>query len=175
MTEDYRLASHRKKVKNIKQYEFSGTTGGSTIIWSVANMAMNLIDHERVVQEAVDAPRIAQTSANGSTRRELGFSDEVIQSLIDLGHTMRNPSVIGSVQAVVINKDKRQFGAADKRRIGGVVSVRRKEIQIAEIKTAPDDIRRVDIQHPGAIIDLGQKPTTHTHTHTHTHTRTLNP
>ena len=136
-----------------------GSPGGSTIIWSVANMAMNFIDHERVVQEAVDAPRIAQTSANGSTRRELGFSDEVIQSLIDLGHTIRDPSVIGSVQAVVVNKDKRQFGAADKRRIGGVVSVRRKEIQTAEVKPMPKDIRRVDIQHPVAMIDVGQKPT----------------
>jgi gamma-glutamyltranspeptidase/glutathione hydrolase len=106
-----------------------GSPGGSTIIWSVVNMTLNLIDHEMVVQEAVDAPRIAQTSANGSTRREQGFSDVVIQELTDLGQTLRSPSVIGSVQAVVIDQRGHiQFGAADKRRIGGVVSVRRSEI-----------------------------------------------
>jgi gamma-glutamyltranspeptidase/glutathione hydrolase len=106
-----------------------GSPGGSTIIWSVVNMTLNLIDHEMVVQEAVDAPRIAQTTANGSTRREQGFSDVVIQELTDLGQTLGNPTVIGSVQAVVIDQRGHiQFGAADKRRIGGVVSVRRDEI-----------------------------------------------
>jgi gamma-glutamyltranspeptidase/glutathione hydrolase len=106
-----------------------GSPGGSTIIWSVVDMTLNLIDHEMVVQEAVDAPRLAQTVANGSTRRELGFSDVVIQELTDLGHTLRSPSIIGSVQAVVIDQRGHiQFGAADKRRIGGVVSVRRSEI-----------------------------------------------
>jgi gamma-glutamyltranspeptidase/glutathione hydrolase len=106
-----------------------GSPGGSTIIWSVVNMTLNLIDHEMVVQEAVNAPRIAQTTANGSTRREQSFSDVVIKELTDLGQTLRAPSVIGSVQAVVIDQlGHIQFGAADKRRIGGVVSVRRDEI-----------------------------------------------
>jgi gamma-glutamyltranspeptidase/glutathione hydrolase len=106
-----------------------GSPGGSTIIWSVVNMTLNLIDHEMVVQEAVDAPRIAQTSAGVNTRRELGISDDVIQELEALGatcQTFRAPSVIGSVQTVVIDKKgHHQYGAADKRRIGGVVSVRR--------------------------------------------------
>ena len=106
-----------------------GSPGGSTIIWSVVNMTLNLIDHEMVVQEAVNAPRIAQTTANGSTRREQSFSDVVIKELTDLGQTLRAPSVIGSVQAVVIDQRGHiQFGAADKRRIGGVVSVRSDEI-----------------------------------------------
>jgi gamma-glutamyltranspeptidase/glutathione hydrolase len=79
-----------------------------------------------VVQEAIDAPRVAQTSANGSTSRELGFSESTLQDLRDLGHDLRAPSVIGSVQAVIIDqRGQRQFGAADKRRIGGVVSLRR--------------------------------------------------
>ncbi len=107
-----------------------GSPGGSTIIWSVVNMALNLIDHDLPVQEAIDAPRLAQTSANGTTRRELGFSDAVLQQLTDLGHSLRSPSVIGSVQAVVIDQQGyAQLGAADKRRIGGVVSVRLGQIE----------------------------------------------
>jgi gamma-glutamyltranspeptidase/glutathione hydrolase len=105
-----------------------GSPGGSTIIWSVTNMAMNLIDHEMVIQEAINAPRIAQTSAGVNTRRELGFSDAVLEELEALGdtcQTFRAPSVIGSVQSVVIDqRDHIEYGAADKRRIGGVVSIR---------------------------------------------------
>ena len=104
-----------------------GSPGGSSIISTVAQIGINLIDHQRTVQEAVDAPRLRQTVANGDTRRELGFSDEVIGELEALGHTIRSPEVLGSVQAIVLDK-KKQYGAADKRRIGGVVSVRSEEI-----------------------------------------------
>ena len=45
-----------------------GSPGGSSIINTVAQMAINLIDHQRTVQEAVDAPRLRQTVANGDTR-----------------------------------------------------------------------------------------------------------
>ena len=103
-----------------------GSPGGSTIIWSVTNVSLNLIDHEMVVQEAIDTPRLSQTSANGSTSREWGFSDAAIQGLRDLGHTVNAPSEIGSVQAIVIDQRGHiQYGDADKRRIGAVVSIRR--------------------------------------------------
>jgi gamma-glutamyltranspeptidase/glutathione hydrolase len=105
-----------------------GSPGGSSIITTVAQMAINLIDHRRTVQEAVDAPRLRQTVANGSTRWELGFSDEVFEALEAKGHSFRSSAeVLGSVQAIVLDK-KKQYGAADKRRIGGVVSVHKDEI-----------------------------------------------
>ncbi len=104
-----------------------GSPGGSTIINSVVNTSMNLIDHEKTVQEAVDAPRISQTSANGSPTFEAGFDLDVIEELKALGHNLADNRlrVIGSVQAVVIDEDGTQFGAADRRRIGGVQSLRR--------------------------------------------------
>ena len=102
-----------------------GSPGGSTIIDSVVNVTMNLIDHSMTVQEAVDAPRIAQTSAGGSTRRELGFDEDVLAGLAARGHSLRPPSEIGSVQAVIVDqRGHRQYGAADKRRIGGIRSLR---------------------------------------------------
>ena len=105
-----------------------GSPGGSSIITTVAQIAINLIDHRRTVQEAVDAPRLRQTVANGNTRREIGFADEVIEALEAKGHTFRDTlEVLGSVQAIVLDK-KTQYGAADKRRIGGVVSIRKEEI-----------------------------------------------
>ncbi len=110
-----------------------GSPGGSTIINSVVNVTMNLIDHKRNIQEAVDAPRISQTSANFSPTWEAGFDQAVIDELIapPFGHNLADSRlrVIGSVQAVVIGPlGKLQFGAADRRRIGGIVSVRRGEI-----------------------------------------------
>ncbi len=106
-----------------------GSPGGSTIINSVFNITLNLIDHRRPVQEAIDLPRLSQTSANGSVSREAGFSEAAIEGLVDLGHRINNPGEIGSVQAVVIDrKGKRQFGGADSRRIGRVISIRRDEI-----------------------------------------------
>jgi len=102
-----------------------GSPGGSTIINSVVNTTMNLIDHEKTVQEAVDAPRISQTSANGSPTFEAGFDLDVIQELKALEHNMADSRlrVIGSVQAVVVDRDETQYGAADRRRIGGVQSL----------------------------------------------------
>jgi gamma-glutamyltranspeptidase/glutathione hydrolase len=112
-----------------------GSPGGSTIINSVVNISMNLIDHERNIQEAIDLPRISQTSANGSPTWEAGFSQAVIEELIDdppYGHNLADTrlSVIGSVQGVVISPvDNLQYGAADRRRVGGVVTVKLKEIE----------------------------------------------
>lgn len=107
-----------------------GSPGGSTIIDSVVNVSMNLIDHRMDVQEAVDAPRIAQTSANGSVGREIGFSEQVMAELEALGHIVRDPSEIGSVQAVIIDREgKTQYGAADRRRVGAIVSLRKDEVE----------------------------------------------
>ena len=115
---------------NNKPLAAFGSPGGSSIINTVVNIALNLIDHDKVIQEAVDAPRISQTSTGGSASYESGFSDMVLQELRDLGQNLSGPSEIGSVQAVVIDQgDKRFYGAADKRRIGGIVSVRRSEIE----------------------------------------------
>ena len=112
-----------------------GSPGGSTIIDTVVDLIINLIDHEMPIAEAIEAPRIAQTSANGSTRRELGFEDDVLEALEALGHSFQSPTIPGivgdaqgSVQAVLLDAAKRQYGASDERRIGTTISVRLSEI-----------------------------------------------
>jgi gamma-glutamyltranspeptidase/glutathione hydrolase len=112
-----------------------GSPGGSTIINSVVNLTMNLVDHGRNIQEAIDLPRISQTSANGSPTWEAGFSQAVIDELKanpSYGHNLADSRlrVIGSVQGVVISPlGKLQYGAADRRRVGGVVTVQLEEIE----------------------------------------------
>lgn len=114
-----------------------GSPGGSTIINSVVNISMNLIDHKRNIQEAIDLPRISQTSANGSPLWEAGFSQAVIDELKTgppdgpYGHNLADDRLrtIGSVQGIVISPFKKlQYGGADRRRVGGVVTVKLKEI-----------------------------------------------
>lgn len=105
-----------------------GSPGGSTIINTVLNVTLNLIDHGRTIQEAIDLPRLSQTSANGTPSFEYGFPEASVQALRDIGHNPGATFDLGSVQAVVIGTGKSQYGAADKRRIGGVVSVSPDEI-----------------------------------------------
>jgi gamma-glutamyltranspeptidase/glutathione hydrolase len=116
-----------------------GSPGGSTIISSMLNMTLNLIDHGLPVQEAIDAPRLTQTSANGHAQLEQGVAENVMQALCNLGDLPPScqaqllslpPVDIGAIQAVTIEPGQgRQFGGADKRRIGSVISVRREEIK----------------------------------------------
>jgi len=106
-----------------------GSPGGSTIINSVFQITLNMIDHGMTIQDAIDAPRISSTTSNptgSSIRREEGFSAEVIQELEVLGHEFRYPSSIGSVQAIVIDlQTGKQYGGADQRREGTVIGLPR--------------------------------------------------
>ena len=107
-----------------------GSPGGSTIINSVFNVTLNLIDHGMTIQQAVDAPRISATGKTGVTV-DVGsplsptpFPAASIQGLKDLGHTVGNPLDIGSVQAVVVDaRTGKQYGAADARREGKVIGL----------------------------------------------------
>ena len=49
-----------------------GSPGGSTIINSVFNVTLNLLDHGMTIQEAIDAPRLSVTAAGGSVSHRHG-------------------------------------------------------------------------------------------------------
>ena len=105
-----------------------GSPGGATIINSVLQVTMNLIDHGMSIQDAIDAPRISVTSATGSTSMEPGFSQTTINALRGLGHSISVASTanIGAVQAVLIDLHTgKQYGGADSRREGTVIGLPR--------------------------------------------------
>jgi gamma-glutamyltranspeptidase / glutathione hydrolase len=111
---------------NDKPIAAYGSPGGSMIINSVVNITLNLIDHQMSIQEAIDAPRISQTNPDGTLKAESHFSQTIVRQLLALGHRLENEetSVIGSVQAVVIDETtQKQFGGADNRRRGTVISL----------------------------------------------------
>ncbi len=109
-----------------------GSPGGATIINSVLNVTLNLIDHKMTLQDAIDAPRMSitgtgsaiatDTGAPGS--RFSGFPESSVNGLKALGYTFPTPADIGSVQAVIIDKQTgKQFGGADSRREGTVIGL----------------------------------------------------
>jgi gamma-glutamyltranspeptidase/glutathione hydrolase len=113
-------------LKDGKPFAAFGSPGGATIINSVLQIILNLIDHDMTIQEAIDAPRISVTSATGTLTREEGFSYEAVKGLADLGHNVPSPSTIGSVQAVIVDlRTGKQYGGADSRRQGTVIGLPR--------------------------------------------------
>lgn len=111
-----------------------GSPGGSTIINSVFNVTLNLIDHGMSIQDAIDAPRLSVTSANGNVSIDTGapdsrfdgFLSSSLEGLKELGHMVNPPGDIGSVQAVVDDRRTgKQYGAADSRREGTVIGLPR--------------------------------------------------
>ena len=115
-----------------------GSPGGATIINSVLNVALNLIDHGMPLQQAIEAPRVSVTHAGGRVACEGGeafmrpaLSVAAQDALRGLGHpglgdvgTDACRQSIGSVQAVATDLATGQhFGAADPRREGTVVRV----------------------------------------------------
>jgi gamma-glutamyltranspeptidase/glutathione hydrolase len=111
-----------------------GSPGGATIINSVLNVALNLIDHKMSLQDAIDAPRMSVTSTgstiaidNGAPGSGFpGFSDQTLQGLLALGYTVGTPADIGSVQAVIVDMQTgKQYGGADARREGTVIGLPR--------------------------------------------------
>ncbi|WP_437967110.1 gamma-glutamyltransferase [Sorangium sp. So ce260] len=97
-----------------------GSPGGATIINSVLQVTMNLLDHGMTLQQAVDAPRISITSPAGEVTVEPGFEQASLDGLADLGHPLTEGE-IGAVNAVLIDlRSGKQYGAGDPRRGGAV-------------------------------------------------------
>ncbi|HET9978304.1 MAG TPA: gamma-glutamyltransferase [Burkholderiaceae bacterium] len=105
-----------------------GSPGGATIINSVINVTLNLVDHKMSLQQAIDAPRLSVTGAGSTIQLDPSFPATTVAALSGpggLGYTTQLVD-IGSVQAVLIDPHTgKQYGAADKRREGTVIGLPR--------------------------------------------------
>ncbi|NML16642.1 gamma-glutamyltransferase [Azohydromonas caseinilytica] len=102
-----------------------GSPGGSTIINSVLNVTLNLVDHRMGLQQAIDAPRLSVTSAGSTVSLEAGMPQATVDALKGLGYTV-GVTEIGSVQAVGVDpRTGRYYGGADNRREGTVITLPR--------------------------------------------------
>ncbi len=94
-----------------------GTPGGPTIINSVLEVLLNVVDFGMNVQDAVDFPRIHHQWLPDQLVMERGFSPDTIALLKARGHTIRLVNDIGEVAAIQV-RDGWLEGAADPRTEG---------------------------------------------------------
>ncbi len=102
-----------------------GSPGGATIINSVFNVTLNLVDHKMPLQQAIDAARLSVAGAGIVISVDPSFPADTVAALVAMGYTVVRTD-IGSVQAVLIDpKTGKQYGAADARREGTVIGLPR--------------------------------------------------
>ncbi len=100
-----------------------GTPGGSTIINTVFQVIMNVVDFGLDAQEAVDAPRIHhQWLPDVLVYERHGPVKDVREALERRGHTLRERAMIGDSHIIVVDaKSGLRLGGADPRRGGHAV------------------------------------------------------
>lgn len=95
-----------------------GTPGGSTIITSVLQTILNVIEFDMTMQEAVNAPRFHHQWLPDLINFEPeGFSPETLASLKSKGYLFNegNSPIIGKVDAILRLQNGRWEGGADRR------------------------------------------------------------
>lgn len=110
--------------KDGKLFMVVGTPGGSTIITTVAQVLMNVIDHGMPLQEAVDAPRVHHQWLPDQISIEKRASPvDVIENLTRLGHNVvERDGYRGDVQAIMVEPGTGVLlGASDARGEGKAV------------------------------------------------------
>jgi len=100
-----------------KLYAVLGSPGGPTIINTVLEVIVNLVDFKLNVADAVDAPRFHHQWMPDNLQVERGFSPDTIDRLRACGHEVEVIPAQGEVAAIAINGDWLE-GAADPRTEG---------------------------------------------------------
>ena len=108
-----------------KPWLVTGSPGGGTIIGTVVQMLVNVIDYHLNVDEAAERPRVFQNGVAGPLQLEDSISQDLVPLLEQKGHKITRSEIIGSTQSIMIGPDGLLYGAADTRRPGsGAVSVK---------------------------------------------------
>jgi gamma-glutamyltranspeptidase / glutathione hydrolase len=93
-----------------------GTPGGSTIITSVFQTIVNVIDFNLSATDAVNAPRFHHQWLPDVIQSESNcFGLETKSKLESMGHTFKERGSIGRVEAILVKDENMLEGAADKR------------------------------------------------------------
>jgi gamma-glutamyltranspeptidase/glutathione hydrolase len=100
-----------------------GSFGSGTIITSIAQSIINLVDYHMTLQAAVDAPRIHQQWLPDSIQFENGaITDEVGLALQAMGYDLSEGTQAGASEAILVGgetlgkkSDGKYYGANDRR------------------------------------------------------------
>jgi gamma-glutamyltranspeptidase/glutathione hydrolase len=103
-------------VKNGNLFMIVGSPGGSTIITSVYQTIVNVIDFKMTIAEAVAAGRFHHQWLPDQISYERGGLDTLLTGrLSEMGHKLSSRGPIGRVDAILIGADNKLSGAGDPR------------------------------------------------------------
>tara|TARA_B100001121_G_C18681857_1_gene618966 strand:+ start:475 stop:2190 length:1716 start_codon:yes stop_codon:yes gene_type:complete len=101
--------------KDQKPYMVFGSPGGSRIITTVLQVALNVMEHEMNIAQAVHSPRMHHQWLPEVLMLEKGFGSDTEKLLESKGYNLYPSSTMGSVQAIV-KEGNYFYGSADPRR-----------------------------------------------------------
>ena len=110
--------------KDGKPFMVIGSPGGTTIITTVLQVIVNVIDFKMNIQEATDAPRLHhQWLPDKIMYEKRALSADTIEKLQTLGHTLEErPTTQGLAEGILIDqKNGMLYGASDARGYGEAV------------------------------------------------------
>ncbi|WP_420318090.1 gamma-glutamyltransferase [Ekhidna sp.] len=91
-----------------------GTPGGSTIITSVFQSIMNVIDHGMSMQDAVNATRThSQWLPDRILIERRPINEDVIGELEEMGHQIERREAMGRMDCILVREDGKLEGGAD--------------------------------------------------------------
>ena len=91
-----------------------GTPGGSTIITSVYQTILNVMDHGMTMQEAVNAEKFHhQWLPDVILFEEDRFNEDILEELIGLGHVVEMRKVLGRMDCILVLPDGTLEGGSD--------------------------------------------------------------
>lgn len=106
-----------------KPFIIVGSPGGSTIITSVLQVIINVLDFNMNIRDAINAPRFHhQWLPDEIVFETYGMTEDVKINLIKRGHKLKEISILGRVEGILFDKHKNLYwGSSDKRGFGKAV------------------------------------------------------
>jgi gamma-glutamyltranspeptidase / glutathione hydrolase len=109
-------------LKNGKLFLIAGAEGGPTIITTVANVILGVVDFGLDIQEAVNAPRVHHQWVPDELRLEDRISPDTVRLAKSKGHKVAVEHLWGDSECIAIDpKSGERLGASDGRNNGKAV------------------------------------------------------
>jgi gamma-glutamyltranspeptidase / glutathione hydrolase len=110
-------------LKDGKLFLVLGSPGGPTIITTVANVLMGVVDYGMNIQESVNAPRFHHQWLPDEVRIErVGISPDTLNLLEEMGHKFDRRSYWGDAECIMIDpKSGERLGGTDGRNNGKAI------------------------------------------------------
>ncbi len=108
--------------KDDKPFVAFGSPGGSRIITTVLQVALNIMEHDMNIAQAVHSPRMHHQWLPEVLMIEEGFGSDTEKLLEEKGYSLYPSSTMGSVQAIM-KEGNYFYGSSDPRRPSAGVAV----------------------------------------------------